>query len=171
MCQRAVIAMALASEPALLIADEPTTGLDATIQSEIVGLLAELKAEIGIATLLISHDIRVISRLADNVAVMYGGASWSTGRARRPGGAVRAQASVYNGTARVHTQRAERTGQGVSHRHRGRGAGRRRSPTGLPVLRPLQPVTDGVRDRCAQREPALQEIAPGHRIRCWLYAE
>src|SRR2546422_10042050 len=76
--------MALASEPSLLIADEPTTGLDATIQSEIVGLLAELKAEFGIATLLISHDIRAISRLADNVAVMYGGAVGE----HRPGPAV-----------------------------------------------------------------------------------
>src|SRR3990172_9682999 len=73
MCQRVMIAMALSAEPALLIADEPTTGLDATIQSRIVELLGELKEETGITTLLISHDISVISRLSDSVAVMYGG--------------------------------------------------------------------------------------------------
>src|SRR5574341_2278796 len=73
MCQRAMIAMALASEPSFLIADEPTTGLDATIQSKIVDLLVELKSELGITTMLISHDISIISRLSDSVAVMYGG--------------------------------------------------------------------------------------------------
>ena len=73
MCQRAMIAMALSAEPSLLIADEPTTGLDATIQSRIVELLAELKAETGTATLLISHDISVIQRLSDRVAVMNNG--------------------------------------------------------------------------------------------------
>src|SRR5206468_1412190 len=67
MCQRAMIAMALASEPSLLIADEPTTGLDATIQSRIVALLAELKSGLGVTTLLITHDIRVVSRLADTI--------------------------------------------------------------------------------------------------------
>src|SRR3989440_11037475 len=82
MCQRAMIAMALASEPALLIADEPPTGLDATIQSRIVALLAELKSEFGVTTLLITHDIRVVSRLADTVAVMYGGTGMEHGPAR-----------------------------------------------------------------------------------------
>src|SRR5207247_5692114 len=68
MCQRAMIAMALSAEPSLLIADEPTTGLDATIQSRIVDLLAQLKTETGITTLLISHDISVIQRLSDRIA-------------------------------------------------------------------------------------------------------
>src|SRR5512135_1118970 len=82
MCQRAMIAMALPCEPNLLIADEPTTGLDATIQSKIVDLLAELKSEIGITTMLISHDISIISRLSDTVAVMYGGTVVEYGPAR-----------------------------------------------------------------------------------------
>src|SRR5260370_29196090 len=81
MCKRAMMAMALSAEPSLLIADEPTTGLDATIQSRIVDLLAELKAETGITTLLISHDISVIQRLSDRIAVMYGGTVVETGRA------------------------------------------------------------------------------------------
>jgi ABC-type dipeptide/oligopeptide/nickel transport system ATPase component len=80
MCQRAMLAMALSAEPSLLIADEPTTGLDATIQSRVVDLLAELKAETGVATILISHDISVIQRLSDRIAVMYGGTVVETGR-------------------------------------------------------------------------------------------
>src|SRR4030042_5714177 len=73
MCQRAMIAMALACEPSLLLADELTTGLHATIWSKIVDLFVEVKSQLGITTMLISHDIRIISRLSDSVAVMYGG--------------------------------------------------------------------------------------------------
>lgn len=82
MCQRAMIAMALSSEPSLLIADEPTTGLDATIQSKIVELLQEIKSDLGITTVLISHDIGVINKLSDNIAVMYGGRVLETGPAK-----------------------------------------------------------------------------------------
>src|SRR3990172_6714199 len=82
MCQRAMIAMALACEPSLLIAGEPTTGLDATIQSKITDLLAELKSELGVTTMLISHDISIISRLSDSVAVMYGGTVCDYGPAK-----------------------------------------------------------------------------------------
>src|SRR2546430_4992212 len=82
MCQGGRIAMALASEPGLVVGDEPTTGLDATIQSRIVALLAELQSEVGVTTLLITHDIRVVSRLADTVAVMYGGTVMEHGPAR-----------------------------------------------------------------------------------------
>ncbi len=73
MCQRAMIAMALACAPRLLIADEPTTGLDATIQSVIVDLLVELKEKLHVAILLITHNIDVVSRLCDRVGVMYAG--------------------------------------------------------------------------------------------------
>jgi len=82
MCQRAMIAMALASRPSLLIADEPTTGLNATIQSRIVALLAELQSEVGVTTLLITHDIRVVSRWPIPFAVMYGGTVMEHGPAR-----------------------------------------------------------------------------------------
>ncbi len=71
--QRVVIAMALANDPALLIADEPTTALDVTIQARILGLLAELKAARGLALLLISHDLQIVRRYADRVCVMKDG--------------------------------------------------------------------------------------------------
>ena len=71
--QRAMIAMALACRPALLIADEPTTALDVTVQAQILDLMLEMQAEIGMAILFISHNLAVISDLADEVAVMYAG--------------------------------------------------------------------------------------------------
>ncbi|MBW8447741.1 MAG: ABC transporter ATP-binding protein [Arenimonas sp.] len=72
-CQRLMIAMALAGQPDLLIADEPTTALDATIQAQILDLLIELRAETGMATVFISHDLGAVSQVCDRVCVMYAG--------------------------------------------------------------------------------------------------
>ena len=73
MLQRAMIAMAIACEPAILIADEPTTALDVTIQAQILDLLTELQKETGMAIILITHDLGVVARMADEVLVMYAG--------------------------------------------------------------------------------------------------
>ena len=73
MCQRAMIAMALSCDPRLLVADEPTTALDVTVQAQIVALVAELRASRNMAMIWITHDLGVVSELADRVAVMYGG--------------------------------------------------------------------------------------------------
>ena len=73
MRQRAMIAMALANEPKLLIADEPTTALDVTVQAQILGLINDLQARLGMAVIIITHDLGVVAEVADEIAVMYAG--------------------------------------------------------------------------------------------------
>ncbi len=170
MCQRAMIAMALAAEPSLLIADEPTTGLDATIQSKIVDLLAELKAEIGITTMLISHDMGVIGRLADRVAVMYGGRVIEEGGAQLvlAGGEgnhpyTRALIASIPGEAEV---RQKSYLQAID----GDVLDTINIPAGCRFYERCNRVTESVRERCANCEPELFATGDGQRVRCWLFA-
>ncbi len=83
MRQRVMIAMALVNDPALLIADEPTTALDVTIQAQILELISDLQAETNMGTIMITHDLGVVAEIADTVAVMYAGTIVETGPAER----------------------------------------------------------------------------------------
>ena len=169
MCQRVMIAMALSAEPSLLIADEPTTGLDATIQSRIVELLGELKSETGITTLLISHDISVVRRLADRVAVMYAGTVVESGPAARvlqPNANHPYTAALLASVPDAETIRTKSALQAIE----GEVPDTINAPHGCRFYGRCNRVTDAVRERCAHAQPPLAEIAPGHKTRCWLKA-
>jgi peptide/nickel transport system ATP-binding protein len=82
MCQRVAIAMAIACKPKLLIADEPTTALDVTVQADILDLLTDLRRELGLAVVMVTHDFGVAAQIADEIMVMYGGTLMERGSAR-----------------------------------------------------------------------------------------
>lgn len=170
MCQRAMIAMALSCEPSLLIADEPTTGLDATIQSKIVDLLVELKEDLGTTTMLISHDISMIARLSDSVAVMYGGTVAEYGPAKE----ILASESRFKHpytSALLLSIPSERNirEQGYLQAIEGDVLDTINIPRGCRFYSRCNHVTDKIREKCESREPDFREIAPGHSLRCWLY--
>lgn len=171
MCQRAMIAMALSSEPTLLIADEATTGLDATIQSKILDLLAEIKSTVRVTTVLISHDINVITRLSDNVAVMYGGRVMECGPAKN---------ILSEEFESKHPYTAALLASLPSSRHimergylqaiKGDVLDTINIPNGCRFYARCNRVTKKIRQQCEHHEPPyLKQISPGHRVRCWLY--
>ena len=170
MCQRAMVAMALSCEPSFLIADELTTGLDATIQSKIADLLAELKADLGVTTMLISHDIGVIRRLSDSVAVMYGGMVVEYGPVRKVLAAGPESGHPYTAAllASVPGDRNIR-GKEPLQAIPGDVPDTIHVPNGCRFYGRCSRVTDAVEKECAGRVPPLSEIAPGHAVRCWLY--
>jgi oligopeptide/dipeptide ABC transporter ATP-binding protein len=170
MCQRAMIAMALACEPSLLIADEPTTGLDATIQSKIVDLLAELKFEFGVTTMLISHDISVISRLSDSVAVMYGGTVCDYGPAKEILSTGFESKHPYTSALLASIPSTQNIKEkGYLQAIEGDVLDTINIPAGCRFYGRCNRVTEKIREKCAGHEPDLREIGSGHKVRCWLY--
>jgi peptide/nickel transport system ATP-binding protein len=170
MCQRAMVAMALSCEPSFLIADEPTTGLDATIQSKIADLLAELKADLGITTMLISHDIGLIRRLSDSVAVMYGGMVVEYGPARTVLAAGQESRHPYTAAllASVPDERHIR-GKEPLPAISGDVPDAIHVRDGCRFYGRCSRVTAAIEKECVERLPPLSDIAPGHAVRCWLF--
>jgi peptide/nickel transport system ATP-binding protein len=159
MRQRIMIAMAIVNKPALLIADEPTTALDVTIQAQILRLLADLREKFGLAMLFISHDLAVVSQVAHRVAVMYSGSLVELGSKQD---IFRAPAHPYtrgllNAVPTLTTDRAIvlRTIEGTVPA----------SGSILPGCQ-FEPRCDFRIDACAESPPPVLEVASGHWARC-----
>jgi peptide/nickel transport system ATP-binding protein len=160
MRQRVLIAMALLLEPALVIADEPTTALDAAVREEILDLMGRLQRETGTAVLLITHDLAVVERLGARVLVMYAGQIVEEAPAER---LFRAPAHPYT---RGLLASLPRLGQG-----RGRFEtipGTVPSPIAWPEGCRFHERCAVAIDRCASEAPALRRVAGGDAARCHL---
>jgi oligopeptide/dipeptide ABC transporter ATP-binding protein len=163
MRQRVMIAIALACRPRLLIADEATTALDVTTQAQIMELLLELQQELGMALVMISHDLGLAASYADDVVVMYAGKIVEQAPARQlfgTGGTVKMRYTRALLDAIPHLERAAHTELPVV-------SGRPPDPTALPPGCSFAPRCPSAADDCTAKEPALTEHAPGHRWACW----
>jgi len=158
--QRALIAISLAGEPDLLIADEPTTALDVTIQAQILELLDRLRVSRGMAVLLIAHDLGLVAGRADRVAVMYAG---QIVEEAAPARLFRSPAhpytqALFRSIPRIDTpvERLSPIGGSVP------------SPDAWPAACRFHPRCDQVLPRCSIETPPVVPLAPGEAVRCWL---
>ena len=163
MRQRVMIAMALSCEPKLLIADEPTTALDVTIQAQILHLMKQLAKEKNTAILLITHDLGVVAEMADHVAVMYAGqvveytdvfSLFSSPKHPYTQG-------LLDSTPKFHESEEEL----VSIK------GTVPTPASMPAGCKFNPRCPHAMDICRMKEPALDTIEDNRQVRCWLYGE
>jgi len=161
MRQRAMIAMALSCHPAVLIADEPTTALDVTIQAQVLDLMLSLKEELNTAVILITHDLGVIAETADTVVVMYLGRVVEKADVNRifhhrkhpyTEGLMRSVPSVIGAISQL------KPIEGVVPDH-----------YDIPAGCPFAPRCHRAMDVCVAQPPDLKEIAPDHWTACWLY--
>jgi oligopeptide/dipeptide ABC transporter ATP-binding protein len=165
MRQRVMIAMALSCDPELLIADEPTTALDVTIQAQIMELLASLQKRLGLAILLITHDLGVVAEFCERVIVMY------TGRIveEAPVG------ELFANPAHPYTRGLLKSLPSITG---GEGAKRLATITGmvppigsLPTGCKFNPRCPDVMPICIPREPARMIVGPQHDARCYLHGD
>jgi oligopeptide/dipeptide ABC transporter ATP-binding protein len=157
--QRVMIAMAIVNRPALLIADEPTTALDVTVQAQILSLLADLRQRLGLAMLFVSHDLTVVSRVSDRIAVMYAGRIVESGSARELF-AHPAHPYTRGLLGAIPTLKTDR------HRPLQTIEGTVPSSDSLPAGCSFAPRCPLCIPACQAAMPALIEIAPAHQARC-----
>jgi oligopeptide/dipeptide ABC transporter ATP-binding protein len=164
MRQRAMIAMALSCNPALLIADEPTTALDVTIQAQILDLMGDLKAELSTAIILITHDLGVIAESAARVVVMY------AGKVVEEADVIRIfEAPLHPYTAGL-LQSIPRIDQRKTKKERlVEIKGVVPTPSRLPSGCAFHPRCPEAMEICSREAPQLKAAADGHQVRCWLH--
>ncbi len=158
MRQRIMIAIALACRPKLLIADEPTTALDVTIQAQILLLLRELQSELGMAVVLITHDLGVVAQVVDRVAVMYAGRIVEEGSA----------AAVFEKPSHPYTRLLLESIPSLDQQQERLQTipGMVPSLSNLPSGCRFHPRCPDVRPACRERAPAFFEVEAGHRAAC-----
>ena len=159
MRQRAMIAMALSCGPELLIADEPTTALDVTIQAQILDLLRALKLSHNMAILMITHDLGVIADMADEIMIMYAGQVVETGSPEQ----------IFYHPAHPYTRGLLESAPRINREKASQLStipGTVPSPLNLPGGCAFAPRCRYATDQCAL-EPPVEEIGEGHRARCW----
>jgi peptide/nickel transport system ATP-binding protein len=164
MRQRVMIAMALSCNPKLLIADEPTTALDVTIQAQILELLNELKAKLGMAVLLITHDMGVIAETAQRVMVMYAGKVVEEAPVKE----------LFKEPLHPYTQGLLRSIPRIDT-----AATQKKRLEAIPGVVPsllnlprgcsFEPRCPHAKPVCKDQEPVLKEVRRGHKVSCWLY--
>lgn len=162
MRQRVMIAIALACHPRLLIADEPTTALDVTIQAQIIDLMKNLKGQLNMAIILITHNLGLVAELCEKVLVMYAGDLMES----------TAIATIFQEPKHPYTwgllQSLPRLDRPRSERLE-QIEGQPPSLINLPPGCPFHPRCQYVKEECRQEKPSVKEVSPGHLVGCWLY--
>jgi oligopeptide/dipeptide ABC transporter ATP-binding protein len=161
MRQRIMIAMALACDPALVLADEPTTALDVTIQAQILELMKSLSRRLGVAIMMITHNLGVVARYADRVNVMYAGKIVERATARE----------IYANPRHPYTLGLLRSVPRLDEPRRAKLQpipGQPPDLSRLPAGCSFAPRCAYATDRCRQEEPALEPVAADHLSACWL---
>jgi oligopeptide transport system ATP-binding protein len=163
MRQRAMIAMALALDPEVLIADEPTTALDVTVQAQIMDLLADLRRDLGMGLVLITHDLAIVAESADRVAVMYAGKIVEEGPVRE----------VFTNPAHPYTLGLMRSIPPLERRidELDPIPGAPPSPANIPPGCPFHPRCSFVRDRCRTDVPPLERVDAQRTSACHYWEE
>jgi oligopeptide transport system ATP-binding protein len=164
MRQRVMIAMALSCNPKLLIADEPTTALDVTIQAQILDLMKTLQTETGAGVMMITHSMGVVAGMADRVQVMYAGHIVETATTEEIFANPRHPYTVglMKSIPRLDAQKKEKL-QPIR--------GLPPDLIDLPDMCPFVPRCNYAREQCERKNPPLMEVSPGHFSACWFHDE
>lgn len=159
MRQRAIIAMALSCDPQLIIADEPTTALDVTVQAQILNLIKEIQQKRGLSLLLITHDLGIVAEVCDKVAVMYAGRIVEHSNTKQ----------IFDKPLHPYTQGLLESLPTSKSKKLKPIKGQPPSITENISGCPFHPRCKFKMDKCVSNEPELLEIESGHKTACWLY--